>query len=92
MSEQLKLLAATHGIDLGDIDLAAPGMGAINWASIIAELKVLVAEGVTNLPAIIAALAAAGIVIPPQFQAILAIILAFIPKPAPVVPTAAPTA
>ena len=89
MSEQLKLLAGHHGINLEGIDLAAPGMGAVNWDSIIAELKVLVSEGVTNLQAIIAALQAAGIVIPPQFQAILAIILAFIPKP--VTPTAAPT-
>jgi hypothetical protein len=42
----------------------------------------LIKSGLTNLPAILAALAATGIVLPPWVSLIVTILLAVIPKPA----------
>ena len=50
-------------------------MASIDWTAIIADIKKLIANGVTNLPAILAALQAMGIVIPPQVTAIIQVLI-----------------
>ncbi len=61
----------------------------------IQQVIALIKQGLANLPAILAALQALGIVLPPWATVIIQLLLLIVPKPAPTpvpAPTPAPTA
>jgi len=65
----------------GACDAVAMSLSA-SFGPIVQQIINLIKSGLTNLPAILAALAATGIVLPPWVSLVVTILLAVITKPA----------
>jgi hypothetical protein len=65
----------------GAYDAVASSLSA-SFGPVVQQIINLIKSGLTNLPAILAALAATGIVLPPWMSLLVTILLAVIPKPA----------